>query len=287
MSPPIHATAAGVAFKPEHGADALADPRPCGFLEVHAENYMGAGGPPHALLERLADRYPLSVHGVGLSLAGPGRLSRSHLARLSGVCRRYRPALVSEHLAWSGTAGIHLPNLLPTPYTRAMLRRVADRVDAVQQTLGRVILIENPASYVAWETSWIDEAEFLSELASRSGCGLLLDVNNLHVSGVNLGVAPGPYLDRLDPARVGEIHLAGHAVTQDEGDHPLLLDTHGAPVDEAVWRLYGAALERFGPVPTLLERDRDVPPWAELRREADRAAGMLEDAARRRLGRAA
>ncbi|WP_374447033.1 DUF692 domain-containing protein [Stella sp.] len=279
MPLPLGATSAGIAFKPQHLASALDDPEPVGFLEVHAENYMGAGGPPQAMLRRLAGRFPLSIHGVGLSLAGAGRPCRRHLDRLADLCRRHGPALVSEHLAWSGLDGTYLGDLLPAPYTRATLRRVADRVDEVQARLGRPILVENPASYLGFADSRMDEAGFLAELAERTGCGILLDVNNLFVSAGNLDFDALAYLDRLPPGRVGEIHLAGHTETREADGRPLLVDTHGAPVAEAVWSLYRAALGRFGPVPTLIERDREVPDWAELRSEAGRAAVMLAAAA--------
>lgn len=279
MHPSALPPAAGVAFKPMHFAEIVADPAPLGFLEIHAENYMGAGGPPHAQLTRLRERYALSVHGVGLSLGGAAALDPDHLRRLKALCDRYQPAAVSEHLAWAGEGGLFLGDLLPLPYTPETLALVVDHVDRLQDHLGRQVLIENPARYLAFAHSTIPEPEFLAELVRRGGCGLLLDVNNVHVSAINLGFAAGDYLAAFPLHAVGEIHLAGHAVMADRGGAPLLIDSHAAPVAGAVWSLYDEVLARRGPVATLIERDGDVPAWPVLRAEAMRAQLALDEAA--------
>lgn len=262
---------AGLGFKPQHFAAILAEAEPPGFIEVHAENYMGAGGPPLAQLAVLGERFPLSLHGVGLSIGGEEPLDAAHLRRLRALCDRFRPASFSEHLAWSSHGGTWLNDLLPLPYTRATLDRVAAHVAQAQDALGRRILIENPATYLTFDESTIEEGAFLAALCDRTGCGLLLDVANVFVSATNHGGDPLALLGSMPLDRVGEIHLAGHEPTLDAEGAPLLLDTHGAPVPEPVWALYRQALDLTGPVATLIEWDNDVPDWPVLRAEAARA----------------
>jgi uncharacterized protein (UPF0276 family) len=267
----ISAHTVGVGFKAEH-FDAILDSRPeLGFFEVHAENYMGAGGPPHRRLEAIRERYPLSLHGVGLSLGSPGPIDRAHLARLARVAERYQPALVSEHLAWSTHDGAFFNDLLPLPYTDETLALICEHIDIVQSALGRTILLENPSTYVAFAETMIDETEFLSEVARRAGCGLLLDVNNIFVRAANHGFDPWSYLARFPFAAVGEIHLAGCTNDFDDAGLPLLIDTHDSPVRQPVWALYAEAIRRLGPTPTLIEWDNDLPAWTILLAEACRA----------------
>ena len=271
---------AGVGLKPEHYADILGATPDVGWFEVHAENYMGAGGPPHRWLTAIRERYPLSLHGVGLSIGAARPLDRDHLARLRALDARYQPGLFSEHLAWSSHDSVFLADLLPVPYDRQTLERVCDHVDEVQETLGRRMLLENPSTYVAFAASTMGEIEFLSEVARRTGCGLLLDVNNVHVSATNQQYDPVAYLDAFPMEHVGEIHLAGYAPTEDDAGAPLLIDAHDRAVDAAVLRLYDHALARAGrAVPTLVEWDNDVPSWPTLHAEARRVEAAL---ARRR-----
>ncbi len=272
----------GVGFKAEH-FDAILEQRPkLGFFEVHAENYMGAGGPPHRRLEAIRALYPLSLHGVGLSIGSPAPLDEAHLARLAGVAERYRPALVSEHLAWSTHEGAFFNDLLPLPYTEETLARVCEHVDIVQSALDRTILIENPSTYVVFAETTMGETEFLSEIVRRTGCGILLDVNNVFVSAANHGFDPYRYLAGFPFAAVGEIHLAGYADDSDNSGLPLLIDAHNSPVREAVWALYGDAVRKLGPTPTLVEWDNDLPAWPELYAEARRAERAMAAAAGRR-----
>jgi len=275
---------AGVSFKPAHFRDIVAAAQPVGFFEVHAENYMGAGGPPHAQLAALRERYALSLHGVGLSIGSMQPLDRDHLARLKRLCDRYEPASFSEHLAWSSHDGIYFNDLLPLPYTSQTLARVAEHIDTVQEALGRPMLLENPSSYLSLAESTIAEVEFLAEVAKRTGCGLLLDVNNVFVSCTNLGGGPREYLDAFPLGCVREIHLGGHHRDSAEAA-PLLIDAHGSPVADPVWELYEYVLARTGPVPTLIEWDNDVPDWPILRKEALTAERLLT-AARAGLPRA-
>ena len=273
----------GVGFKSEHAEDALAGGHGLGFFEVHAENYMGEGGPPHRLLTELRARYPLSLHGVALSIGGAGTLDREHLSRLKRLIDRYQPAMFSEHLAWSTHAGVYFNDLLPLPYTAETLARVSDHIDQAQATLGVRMLLENPSTYVAFEGSAMSEIEFLREIVKRTGCGLLLDVNNVYVSAVNHGFEPMAYLDEFPMEHVGEIHLAGFAEDHDDLDARLLIDAHGTPVADIVWLLYRRTLSRLGAVPTLIEWDNDVPPFATLAAEAARArAEMIAAIARRK-----
>lgn len=268
-------TKPGVGYKPQHFADIMAQPGPVGWLEVHAENYMGEGGRPLAQLRHLAERFPISVHGVGLSIGGEGPLDADHLARLRHLCDWLNPASFSEHLAWSTHDGVYLNDLLPVPYTAQTLARVCDHIDQVQTALGRRMLLENPSTYLAFAETQMEEVDFLSEITRRTGCGLLLDVNNVHVSAINQGWDAMAYLARFPLDRVGEIHLGGHHV--DEADHgaPLLIDSHGAEVADPVWQLYAKVIDAAGPCPTLIEWDNDVPDWPVLAAEAARAARIL------------
>jgi uncharacterized protein (UPF0276 family) len=270
---------AGVGFKPMHFRDILTAARPVGFFEVHAENYMGAGGPPHAHLRALRERYALSIHGVGLSIGSMQPLDRDHLARLKTLCDRYQPESFSEHLAWSSHGGVYFNDLLPLPYTPQTLARVAEHIDQVQTALGRTMLLENPSSYVGIADSTIAEVEFLAEVARRTGCGLLLDVNNVFVSATNHGMQALSYLEAFPLDRVREIHLGGHDEETDDDDAPLLIDAHGSAVADAVWALYALVIARTGPLPTLIEWDNDVPDWPTLRAEAAAAEQILAGAA--------
>ena len=270
------APTAGLGFKPEHFAAALSPARSATaaglWFEVHAENYMVAGGPRLAMLDELAGHYPLSLHGVGLSLAGPELPYSAHLAALARLEERFAPFLISEHLAWSRLGDRCFPDLLPFPRTTAALQQIARNIDGAQSALGRTILIENPSHYLALEGHEWDEIDYLIELVRRTGCGLLLDVNNVAVSAHNLGFDAGEWLDAFPAALVGEIHLAGNSP---DPALDLLIDSHGAPVGDLVWNLFEHFVERAGPRPTLIERDADVPPFAELLRERDRAAAVL------------
>lgn len=274
--PRSHLPAApGVGYKPQHFADIIADARPVEWLEIHAENYMGDGGRPLAQLRHLSERFAVSVHGVGLSIGGEGRLDPDHLSRLKRLCDWLQPASFSEHLAWSTHDSHFLNDLLPLPYTQATLTRVADHIDEVQETLGRPMLLENPSSYLAFDESTYAEPEFLSEIACRTGCGLLLDVNNVFVSTTNLGLDPRAYIDAFPLERVGEIHLGGHDEDQDDHGAPLLIDSHGQEVADPVWALLDYALDRMGRRPLLIEWDANVPDWPVLAAEAQRAADAL------------
>jgi uncharacterized protein (UPF0276 family) len=266
---------AGVGLKTEHVDEIIACAPDIGFFEVHAENYMGAGGPPHAVLREIRDRYPVSLHGVGLSIGGPGPLDEEHLARLARLIDLYRPAMFSEHLAWSSHGDAYLNDLLPLPYTPATLARVIDHVDRVQERLGRRMLLENPSTVIVFPESLIPETEFLGEVARATGCGLLLDVNNVVVSATNHGFEPESYLARFPVARVEEIHLAGHATETLPTGARLAIDTHDRPVGDAVWSLYFDAIRRIGPRPTLIEWDNDVPPWRVLAAQAALAEAVM------------
>jgi uncharacterized protein (UPF0276 family) len=245
------------------------------WLEVHAENYMG-GGPAVRELERLRAHYPIALHGVGLSLGSAEGLDARHLERLARLVERLDPALVSEHLSWSVSGHAYLNHLLPLPYTEETLRLLCDHVAAVQDRLGRRLLVENPSGYLSFRESPIAEPDFLNELAQRTGCGLLCDVNNVYVTSANLGGDPGAWLDVLTPSAVAEIHLAGHAVNDADG-RPIRIDDHGSPVCDDVWRLYEHALDRFGAVATLVEWDTDVPPLPVLLAEAAKAEQRLKE----------
>lgn len=267
--------APGVGYKPQHFSALMEAPGPVTWLEVHAENYMGDGGRPHAQLRALQERFALSVHGVGLSIGGEGPLDRAHLQRLKTLIERTNPASFSEHLAWSTHGAEFLNDLLPLPYTDATLTLVADHIDEVQNTLGRQMLLENPSSYLAFEESTWAEPDFLAELVHRTGCGLLLDVNNVFISARNLDFAPKGYIDAYPLEAVREIHVGGHDEDTDDHGAPLLIDSHGKPVVDPVWALLEYTLERSGPRPVLVEWDTDVPDWPVLRAEAERAARAL------------
>lgn len=263
---------AGLGFKPEHFEAALGSTAAGLWFEVHAENYMVAGGHRLAMLETLAERYPLSLHGVGLSLAGPDLPDAAHLAALARLEARFQPFLVSEHLAWSRLGERCFPDLLPFPRTTEALRQIVHNIDMTQTALGRTILIENPSHYLALDSHEWDEIAFLVELVHRTGCGLLLDINNVTVSAHNLGFDAAAWLDAFPAALVGEIHLAGNSA---DPALDLLIDSHGAPIGEDVWALFARFTARAGSRPTLIERDADVPPFAELLVERDRAAAIL------------
>ncbi|QGZ66599.1 MNIO family bufferin maturase [Paraburkholderia acidisoli] len=258
----------GVSFKPDHLAAIQAHaPREL-FFEVHAENYMGAGGPAHRALAALRRDHALSVHGVCLSIGGREPLDLRHLARLREVVTRYEPALVSEHLAWSSHAGTFYNDLLPLPYTAETLATVCAHIDQVQDTLQRHILLENPSTYVAFAASTLRETDFLRAVAQRTGCGLLLDLNNVFVSATNRHESADAYLAHFPLEHVGEIHLAGHSEQRDDEDAPLLIDSHDRAVGDAVWRLYADTLARTGAVPTLIEWDSALPAWPVLHAQA-------------------
>jgi len=271
---PALPSAPGLGFKPQHFADIAAAPGAVGFYEVHAENYLGAGGAPQAMLARLHADHALSVHGVGLSIGGAQGLDRDHLARLRGLVDRHRPESFSEHLAWSSHGAAWLNDLLPLPYTTGTLATVCAHVDTVQDALGMRMLLENPATYVTFAASTWAETDFLAEVVRRTGCGLLLDVNNVFVSASNHRFDPRAYLAAFPLAAVGQIHLAGHD-TEELPSGPLLIDSHGRAVADPVWTLYAEVLARTGPLPTLIEWDNDVPPFAVLLAEAARAGALL------------
>ena len=267
----------GTSFKSEHAPGIAEDAGPVSWFEVHPENYMVAGGPRLAQLEALRTDFPLSLHGVGLSLGAGEPPDADHLARLRTLIDRFEPGLVSEHLAWTNHDGLYFADLLPSALTGASLAGLVDAIDATQQALGRSILIENPSSYLPRPDSWLPEIQFLTELAERSGCGLLMDVNNVFVSAHNLGFDAAEYIDAVPGAAVGEIHLAGHSLDINDGD-PILIDTHGAAVAEPVWNLYERLVNRIGPRPTLVEWDTDLPSWSTLRAEAGLASERLRRA---------
>lgn len=265
----------GVGYKPQHFSDILNDPAPVTWLEIHAENYMGAGGRPLAQLRALSDKFPISVHGVGLSIGSEGRLDPDHLARLKHLNAWLQPASFSEHLAWSTHDMGFYNDLLPLPYTETTLKTVCDHIDEVQDNLGRQMLLENPSSYLAFAESSMDEIAFLREVTKRTGCGLLLDVNNVFVSATNLQMDARAYIDAFPLDKVGEIHLGGHDEDEDDHGAPLLIDSHGREVADPVWALFAHTIEKGGVKPTLIEWDTDVPDWSVLVDEAKRAVAHL------------
>ena len=265
---------AGTGLKPEHGEDILAGPRRADFFEIHAENYMGAGGPPHHLLRRICADYPLSIHGVGLSIGGVSALDREHLRRLKRLIDTYQPALFSEHLAWSSHDGVFLNDLLPLPYNAVSLAHVCAHVTEVQDTLGRPMLLENPSTYVVFGNSSMTEVEFLRAVAQRTGCGLLLDVNNVHIAAINHGFDAASYIDAFPMQHVGEFHLAGFAEDRDSGGARLLIDDHGCAVGDVVWDLYRRAFARRH-APTLIEWDNNVPAFDVIAAEVERARRVM------------
>ena len=278
---------AGVGLKAEHYKTIIETTPSIGFFEVHAENYMGAGGPPHRYLTEIRKHYPLSLHGVGLSIGADRELDRDHLRRLKQLLDRYQPGLFSEHLAWSTHDTAFFNDLLPIPYTVETLARIVEHIDDVQETLGRQMLLENPSTYLAFAESTYSEIDFIAELVRRTGCGLLLDVNNVYVASINQQWDPMLYIDAYPLAHVQEIHLAGYTREADDKGRPLLIDTHDRPVDEVVWGLYARALGRLGPIPTLIEWDAKLPAWSELKAEADRAEAIMFAAERKDLRHAA
>jgi uncharacterized protein len=267
---------AGTSFKHEHLNAILADSLQKGFFEVHAENYMGAGGPPHRALEQIRRDHPISLHGVCMSIGGPQPLDAAHLARFRALVERYEPALISEHLAWSTHETIYFNDLLPLPYTQATLAHVCEHIDQAQDAIGRQILIENPSTYVAFASSTMSETDFIRGIARRTGCGLLLDVNNVFVSATNHGYATLDYLSDFPLDKVAEIHLAGHTQQSDDEGELLLIDSHDKPVADAVWKLYEIVISRCGPIPTLIEWDSQIPAWSILRAEAAAALAILD-----------
>ena len=270
----------GTSFKHEHLPAILAEGRQRGFFEVHAENHMGAGGPPHRALEAVRRDHPLSLHGVCMSIGGERPLDRVHLKRFRDLVARYEPALVSEHLAWSTHETTYFNDLLPLPYTAATLARVCDHIDEVQETIRRPLLLENPSTYLAFRESTMSETDFIRAIAGRTGCGLLLDINNVFVSATNRGFAARDYLADFPLAHVGEIHLAGHAEQADDEGLPLLIDSHDGPVADAVWKLFAMVIERCGPIPTLIEWDSKIPDWSVLKAEAAAAQAILDRSAK-------
>jgi uncharacterized protein (UPF0276 family) len=265
----------GVGYKAQHYSDIMENPGPLGWLEIHAENYMGDGGRPLAQLRHLSERFPISVHGVGLSIGAEGDLDTDHLARLKHLVSWLNPASFSEHLAWSTHDSHFFNDLLPLPYTSKTLARIATHIDQVQDTVGRRMLLENPSSYLAFAESTMSETDFLRELAARTGCGLLLDVNNVFVSATNLKTSPQAYIDDFPLDAVGEIHLGGHDEDEDETGAPLLIDSHGKAVVDPVWALLDYTLAKSGPKPLLVEWDTDVPEWPVLAAEVARADTAL------------
>ncbi len=262
---------AGIGLRAQHYRELLNALPGIGWLEAHSENYFGGGGPPLYFLEQLRYHYPLSLHGVGLSLGSADSLNLDHLKKLKSLIERFEPDLVSEHLVWSSIGGRFLNDLLPLPYTEEALRHVCERIDQTQEYLGRQILIENVSSYLQFRASDIPEWEFLAEIYRRSNCGILLDVNNIYVNSVNHGFDPINYLDAIPVKAVQEIHLAGFECYDD-----ILIDTHGKPVYPEVWALYRETVQRFGKVPTLIEWDTDIPVLAILLAEARKADAILE-----------
>jgi uncharacterized protein (UPF0276 family) len=275
---PVFPTAglAGTSFKHEHFQVVIDSTKPQGFFEVHAENYMGAGGPPHRMLERIREEYPVSLHGVCMSIGGPHPLDTDHLGRFRSLVQRYEPAVVSEHLAWSTHETTYYNDLLPLPYTAATLARVSEHIDQVQSVIGRTILLENPSTYLAFRESAMPETEFLHALVHRTGCGLLLDINNVFVSATNQRFSPESYLSEFPLTEVREIHLAGHGeASDDEGDR-LLIDSHDRKVADPVWSLFEDIVACCGPLPTLIEWDSNIPEWPVLKAEANAAQAILD-----------
>lgn len=277
---PAHTLAglAGTSFKPQHLQAILAESGRRGFFEVHAENYMGAGGPPHRALEAIRSDHPVSLHGVCMSIGAPKPIDKAHLQRFRALVQRYEPALVSEHLAWSTHESVYFNDLLPLPYTAATLAAVSDHIDEVQEAIGRRLLLENPSTYLLFRESTMSETDFIRAVARRTGCGLLLDVNNVFVSATNHGFSALDYLSDFPLEAVGEIHLAGHAEQSDDEGDALLIDSHDRPVAAAVWALFETVVGRAGPIPTLIEWDSEIPEWPRLAAEAAAAEAILDRA---------
>lgn len=266
---------AGIGLKSRHAAELLDQLPRLSFLEIHAENYFGDGGPPHRWLAALAEHYPLSVHGIGLSLGSPS-LDDDHLDAFARVVERTAPILVSEHLAWAQTGGVWMNDLLPIPYTSATLDMVARNIERTQDRVRRPLLVENPSAAYGWAESSLTEAQFLAELSARTGCGILLDINNLYVSAANTGLDADAYLRALPAQAVGQYHLAGHHVSVLEDGSQIRIDDHGSAVSDAVWQLYAQALRLIGPRPTLIEWDTDIPPLSTLLDQARKAEHLAE-----------
>ncbi|MEM1366272.1 MAG: DUF692 domain-containing protein [Pseudomonadota bacterium] len=274
---------AGAGLKAEHVGDILRGRPDVGFFEVHAENYMGAGGLPHAQLQAIREQYPISLHGVGMSIGSSGPLNPDHLARFKRLVDIYQPAMVSEHLAWSTHTDVFYNDLLPLPYTDETLAKVVEHVSQMQDTLGRQILLENPSTYVTFSESTWEEGAFMAEIAKRAGCGLLFDVNNVYISATNHKTSAEAYIDSYPLHLVGEIHLAGHAEDADDDGERLLIDAHDRPVHADVWTLYDRVLGHTGALPSLIEWDNDVPAWAVLEDEVKRTQDHLARAAQPQL----
>lgn len=270
----------GLGLKPQHYQEILDCLPPVAFFEIHAENYMVAGGPFHHFLGQIRQHYPLSLHGVGLSIGGEGPLDKLHLQRLANLLERYQPAAFSEHLAWSSHGPTFLNDLLPIAYDRPTLERVCQHIEQVQTFLKRPMLLENPATYVEFQDSSLEEAEFIRAVLQRTGCGLLLDLNNLYISCVNHQRDVQSYLQALPLHAVAQIHLAGFSEDQDGAGARLLIDSHGAAVDNAVWALYEDVIGRLGALPTLIERDNHIPPLAHLLSERQQAERLMARRAR-------
>lgn len=277
-APELARAGSGIGLRAAHHRDILEQKPDIGWLEAHSENYFGPGGPAIAHLQNLRRDYPVSLHGVGLSLGSAEGLSANHLQKVRGLAERIQPALISEHLSWSGAGGRFTPDLLPLPLTQEALDIVARNIDHAQEKLGRTLLIENPSGYIAFNENEMTEPEFLSNLVKRTGCGILLDVNNVYVSAHNTqAFSPAAYLSALPGHAIGEIHVAGHQTNTAENE-TILIDAHNGPICDDVWDLYEMALTLFGDVPTLIEWDSDLPPLQRLVREAHTA-----DAIRARL----
>lgn len=266
----------GIGLRAPHYHEFLERRPGVAWVEVHSENFFGEGGKPLAVLEKVRAQYPVSLHGVGLSIGSSDDLNWQHLKKLRDLVKRVDPCLVSDHLSWSSVSGQYLHDLLPLPYTPYALAHVVARVQTVQDYLGRQLLIENIASYVHYPSSTLSEAEFLTALATQSGCGILLDLNNIHISTTNLGGNPAAYLAQLSPAHIQEIHLAGFEAIK-LGDKEVLIDSHNAPVSPAVWDLYRQAIKQFGAKPTIVEWDTDLPALDTLCLEAYRAEKIMRD----------
>lgn len=263
----------GIGLRPAHYRDMLARRPSLAFLEVHSENYFGAGGPPHFYLEQLRNDYPLSLHGVGLSLGSTDPLDQTYLAQLKTLIARYQPELVSDHLCWTSAGGLHTHDLLPLPYTEAVVHHVASRIRQVQDSLGRRLLVENATSYIEFAASDMSEWDFVRAVIEEADCDVLLDVNNVYVNAINLGFDPLAYIEAMPADRIKEIHLAGY----DHDEYAdCLIDTHGKPVRGPVWALYRDTIARIGPRPTLIEWDTDIPSLDTLLDEAGRANAILE-----------
>ncbi len=268
----------GVGLKPEYYRLVIETQPDVGFFEVHAENYMVAGGPPHRYLSAICEIYPLSLHGVGLSIGADRPLDQDHIRRLRRLIDRYTPALFSEHLAWSSHETGFLNDLLPLPYTKETLARVADHIDEVQNALRRQMLLENPSTYLAFSESTFSEIDFIAEVVARTGCALLLDVNNVFISSTNHQLDPIAYIDAFPLAHVQEIHLAGHTPQHEEKGRPPLIDTHDRQVAEFVWDLFAHTVKKTGPVPSLIEWDASLPEWSTLMTQAARAEAIMMNA---------